>query len=199
MNWIISQWENWKAKSIWSKLSDIVFTALLIVMLIPEGRIFVQRMVLKTGLFGSTDVNADGMLTETSRSWLLTDLEGNSMQLKELEGKVVFINFWATWCPPCNAEMPGIISLMERVGVDMQFIFVTNENTTTVQKHLTKKGWDIPVFIYQNSPGSELSAESLPTTYIIDKQGKIVHHSAGMKNWNSDDAVEMLNSLSADK
>lgn len=198
MKWVITQWENWKARSFWNKLSDVVVAALLVAMLIPDGRIFIQRMVLETGLFGSTDVNAAGMLSEASQSWLLTDLAGNSMQLKELEGEVVFINFWATWCPPCNAEMPGIIALMERVGADVQFIFVTNENPALIQKHLLKKGWDIPVFTYATVPGTDLSATSLPTTFIIDKEGNIVHRSEGMRDWDTQHAVDLLNQLASD-
>lgn len=195
MNWIISQWESWKAKSVWSKLSDVVFTALLITMLIPDGRILIQRLVLQTGLFGSANLNAEGTLSKTSKHWQLTDLEGNRIELQQLKGQVVFINFWATWCPPCNAEMPGIVSLMEKTHHDVQFIFATNENPTLVQKHLLKKGWDIPVFIYTTDPGTDLSATSLPTTYIIDKKGNIVHRSEGMRDWDTQHAVDLLNQL----
>ena len=197
MTWLQKQWNDWKAKSVWSKLSDVFFTALLITLLIPEGRIFVQRMVLKTGLFGSVEVNTADKLTAQSLNWQLTDLNGNSITLADLEGHVVFINFWGTWCPPCNAEMPGIISLMQQTEPNVKFIFAANESPQTIKKHLTKKGWDIPAYTYNSSPGSELSATSLPTTYILDTNGRIVHHSAGMKQWDTDDAMNLLRELAS--
>lgn len=178
-------------------MSDIILPVLIIVMLTPTGRVFVQRLVLKTGLFGSAEINVEGSLSDRSLNWMLTDLNGNRTRLAELNGQVIFINFWSTWCPPCNAEMPSIISLMEQTDSNVKFIFATTETPEAINKHLAKHDWNIPVFIYDATPGQDLMASSLPTTYIIDKQGNIVHHTAGMKNWDSQDAIELLHELSS--
>lgn len=195
MNFLKAQWEKYKDKSILAKVSDVLFVGLMVMVLIPEGRILLQRAILQTGIFGSSEINEDSMLSSASKQWQLTDLHGTTITLKDLEGQVIFLNFWGTWCPPCNAEMPGIIALMKRTHPQIKFIFASNEPANRVRDHLLRKGWDIPAYIFQIEPGTELDASSLPTTFIIDPTGKIVHRSSGMKQWDTQDAEDLLNGM----
>ncbi|MCB9185568.1 MAG: TlpA family protein disulfide reductase [Flavobacteriales bacterium] len=194
MKWLTEWWEKYKTKSVWSKLTDAFYLVFFIMVITPSGRTWLQRGLLQVGLFSSTEINEDTMLSDASLQWPLTDLEGNTTTLSELEGKVVFLNFWSTWCGPCTAEMPNIIALMQRVD-DVVFIFAAHEPRETVQNYMTKKDWKIPAYTYRSAPGPDLHHGSLPTTFIIDANGRIVHRSSGMKKWNTQETVDLLNSL----
>lgn len=193
MNFLKKQWEKFKAKSIWGKFSDLLFIAFIIILLNKDGRIFFQQMILNTGLFGNIEQNENTPISEANWYWSLIDENGNKVQLADFKGQKIFINTWATWCPPCNAEMPYIIELM-KLSPNTTFLFVTNENPEKVIPHLNKKDWDIPVFYNIQQPVEELAYQSLPTTFIIDENGVLIHKSAGMKKWNNQNVVDLLNS-----
>jgi len=193
MNFLKNQWEKFKAKSIWGKFSDLLFIAFIIILLNKDGRIFFQQMILNTGLFGNIEQNENTPISEANWYWSLIDENGNKVQLADFKGQKIFINTWATWCPPCNAEMPYIIELM-KLSPNTTFLFVTNENPEKVIPHLHKKPWDIPVFYNIQQPVEELAYQSLPTTFIIDENGVLIHKSDGMKKWNNQNVVDLLNS-----
>jgi len=193
MNFVTKQWEKFKSKSIWGKASDILFIVLIIVMLNKDGRIFLQQMILNTGLFGNIEKNENSPISDENWHWSLIDETGKKVQLADFKGQKLFINTWATWCPPCNAEMPYIIDLMV-LAPETKFLFVTNENPEKVINHLDKKDWRIPVFYNLQQPVNELEYKSLPTTFIIDENGVLIHKSAGMKKWNNQNVIDLLNS-----
>ncbi len=192
MNWFKRQWAAFRAKSYLGKFWDVLFVVVIVLFLIPDGRIFVQRMVLKTGLLGSTTANISEGLNPESRGWQLEDLEGNRFTLEALNNRPVFLNHWATWCPPCRAEMPSIMSLIDQTGGDAVFLLVTSEDRNRVQAFLDKQQWDLPVYFPVTPTPSQLAAESLPTSLVIDKNGMIIHRSEGMRDWSSEEAVELV-------
>ncbi|MDP4663039.1 MAG: TlpA family protein disulfide reductase [Salibacteraceae bacterium] len=192
MNFLKKYWERFKGKSIWGKSSDVFFLVFLIMMLTSDGRIFFQRMVLSTGFFGSYKASEPVPLSIDELHWQLIDDQGKEVRFSSFIGKPVFLNFWATWCPPCNAEMPGIIDLKNELGDQANFVFVTTESPEKVMAHLAANGWDIPVYFYQYIPSEALSSEALPTTIIINAKGEMVHKSKGMRQWNTNSARELL-------
>ena len=107
-----------------AKMWDILFLALIIAFLFPDGRDAMRRAILSTGIVGSVDVNADEDLTYKSGAWILQDLNGAEVQLSELKGQAIFLNFWATWCGPCKAEMPSIEALYKDMGDEVNFLIV---------------------------------------------------------------------------
>ncbi len=191
MNFFKKQWEAFKQKSIWGKLSDLLFVALLAMLINSDGRIFLQRIVLETGIFGSFYENVDEEITPANWDFTFVDLEGNPHQLREFRGRPIFLNFWATWCPPCNAEIPSMIDLMASCeDQDLAFLLVTREPVPKVRAFLAKKNWDIPVYIGQLLPAMELNYSSLPTTFIINEDGRLVHESTGAKKWNDEEILQ---------
>lgn len=192
MNFIKNYWEKFKAKSLLGKLSDIFFLLFFVAILTSDGRIFIQKMILNTGLFSGVDTGEAQALNQDEKQWTWTNQNGEYVRLDDLNGKPVFINFWATWCPPCNAEMPGIIELMDEVGEKASFVFLTTESPELVSAFLAKKGWNIPVYYYDYVPSESLNSEALPTTVIINSKGEIIHKSKGMRKWNTEDAKELL-------
>src|SRR3546814_399295 len=102
------------------------------------------------------------------------DKSGNIISLNSLKGKVVFINFWATWCPPCIAEMPTIQKLYTEFKDNkaVEFIMVdVDNNRTKSQNFMDKRKFDLPVY----TPASPIPASyfggSLPTTILLNKNG----------------------------
>ena len=195
MRYIKEQWHKYQQKTIWSKLSDALLFGFVLMVLLPDGRVFMQRVILSTGVLSSASINEDKVVSSASWQWELTNLEAETIKLSELQGNVIFLNHWGTFCPPCNAEMPGIISLMKRVDPTVKFVFATHESLSKVQKHLAKNEWSIPAYVYNRSPGEELIVGSLPATFIIDKQGKVVHFTGGIKQWDTQEAEDLVNSL----
>lgn len=192
MNVLKRQWEKFKAKSLWGKFTDILFLVFIVMMLTTDGRIFFQRMILKTGVFGDFNSNESRVLSDESMIWRFEDENGQSASLEDFAGQTIFLNYWATWCPPCNAEMPSIIDLMEKTDGKIVFLFLTHEQKDKVERHLARKEWGLPVYYYYAAPPDEIASPSLPTTFVIDKQGMIIYQSKGMRNWNDDQALELL-------
>ncbi|MFN3638130.1 MAG: TlpA family protein disulfide reductase [Chloroherpetonaceae bacterium] len=113
-------------------------------------------------------------------------LEGKTLSLSDLKGKGVIVNFWATWCPPCRAEIPEMIALQKEYGEQFTFIGVAiNDQEDRVKAFVTQKGLNYPVAM-----DNGLSAlygkliqgglKSIPTSFAIDKNGNIVDVIVGM-------------------
>lgn len=128
----------------------------------------------------------------------LQDLEGRTRRLHELRGKVVFLNFWATWCPPCRHEMPAIDRLYQSLRqrsfvvwtVDMQ------EGREQVLSYIEKSGFHLAVLLDVNGHVSSLyGVRGLPTTYLIDCSGSIVGQAIGPRRWDRDEVRTLLAAL----
>ncbi|HHB91114.1 MAG TPA: TlpA family protein disulfide reductase [Anaerolineae bacterium] len=111
--------------------------------------------------------------------------EGESLSLADLRGKAVVLNFWATWCPPCRAEMPELQAAWEAYGAGGLVVLGVNqaEDAATVQAYLDELGLTFPVVLdTQYEAASLYSVNSLPTTYFIDREGIIRDFVVGQMN-----------------
>ena len=175
-----------------AKMWDLLFLVLIIAFLFPDGRNAMRRAILSTGIVGSVDANASEDLTYESEAWILQDLNGAEVQLSELKGQAIFLNFWATWCGPCKAEMPSIEALYKDMGDEVNFLIVSYEDPKVIRKFMNDEVYDFPVYFPKNGIPDQLKAEALPTTLVIDVEGRILHRSSGMSNWDSNSARELL-------
>lgn len=110
--------------------------------------------------------------------------KGTTFDLSTIE-KPVLINFWATWCPPCNAEMPGLQNLYEKYGKDMDFILINlGESKETIQDFLIENEiYTFPIGYDQDQTyGTEFDIEAIPTTFIIGKDKKIKNYLVGSRD-----------------
>lgn len=127
------------------------------------------------------------------------DLEGNKINWNETKGKLVFVNFWATWCKPCIKEMPSIseanIQLKEE-GV--LFIVASDEDVSKIQKFESKHHYSFNL-LHSNTSVFDLDVQALPTTIIINEEGKIVFNEIGSRDWSSDKSIALIKSFSAKK
>jgi peroxiredoxin len=118
-----------------------------------------------------------------SVNFTLTDLNGKSWTLKDLRGKIVMLNFWATWCPPCRKEMPDLESLYTRFGPQGFVILgISDDDPDKVRAFIQKQGTTYPVLL---DPGSKvnqlLHINGIPKTFVYNREGKIVAQSIDMR------------------
>ena len=125
----------------------------------------------------------------------LVDLQGKTWTLSELKGKVVFLNFWATWCPPCVEEMPSMERLNAILPKD-QFTMLTilNKDDPAIAKAFAEKyGITIPILDDRaNVIGPKYGLTGVPETFIIDRKGIVREKFIGPAEWDSEGAVQLI-------
>ena len=119
---------------------------------------------------------------------------GNVINASQLEGEVIFINFWATWCPPCVAEMPSIQELYNDYGSKVEFLLISNEPFDRTSKFKSKKGYTFKVVRPKSIPET-VYGRSIPRTLILDRKGNIVVEKSGSVDWNSTKVRRLLDDL----
>tara|TARA_R110002074_G_scaffold393815_1_gene580709 strand:+ start:10123 stop:10755 length:633 start_codon:yes stop_codon:yes gene_type:complete len=126
----------------------------------------------------------------------LIDRDGKTRSLEEFKGKVIFLNFWATWCPPCVAEMPSVDKLHEEMGDDIAFVMVSFDDDFEKAKAFDKrKGYGLPIYAPASNLPTMFQSSALPTTYIIDAEGNLALTHKGMADYSDPEFKEFLNSL----
>ncbi len=147
----------------------------------------------------SPSVNSDTAEKIDSYNWHLEGLNTSDFDFSNAQNKVVFVNFWATWCPPCRAEMPLIQQLYNDYKDKIVFIFVTTENWPTVDNYFKKNNYDLPVYNSMSNPPEYFTkTNSIPATYILDKKGAIIVDKVGSADWNSSKTRKLLDTLIAE-
>jgi thiol-disulfide isomerase/thioredoxin len=127
--------------------------------------------------------------------WSLKAMDGKIYDFEENRGQVTLINFWATWCPPCIAEMPDLQKLYNDYGNKMSFLFVARDQEDKVEAFLEKKGYELPVYYERGLVPRQIYYGGLPTTFIIDREGRIVVSEVGAADWNDSQTRQLLDSL----
>ncbi len=123
----------------------------------------------------------------------LPDLDGKLHHLSDYRGQVVFLNLWATWCPPCRMEMPAMEALYQRLGgrgFTILAVSADENGATAVAPYVSEMGLSFPVLL---DPEGRLSPRygvtGYPETFIIDRQGRVVNHTIGPAAWDSEELV----------
>ena len=113
----------------------------------------------------------------------LKDQYGVTHSLENYKGKVIFLNFWATWCPPCKKEMPDVESIYKEYGEnkkDVIILGVNSEKENEVKKFLKDKGYTFPTVIDENSEVMrKYFIQAFPTSFVIDKEGNVYGYVMG--------------------
>ncbi len=180
----------WKeTRSLWQKVTDILFWLLLILLIIPGPRkviaIGVNKVFLQVKTPGVIQEENQEIITDLDFGWVLAWDQNEPFYFSNARDEVIFLNFWATWCSPCVAELPEIQKLYEKYGDKVVFMLVTNESPEVVKAFMEKQGYLMPVFYMGTQPPEVLAHSSFPTTFIISRDGKIVTRKKGAVKWNS--------------
>lgn len=159
-----------------------------------KAKVYINRLIS----FNPTPVEQREQQVLEDYNWEVEGMDGTMLAFRELKGKVILINFWATWCPPCVAEMPGFQKLYSDYGDKVEFLFIARDQKEKVNRFLTRKEYKLPVYFESGLTPKILFNTALPTTYIIDGKGRIVMAEVGNRDWNSTDTRTFLNSLLAE-
>ena len=132
----------------------------------------------------------------------LPDLQGNSIRFSDFRGQVVFVNFWATWCYPCRAEMPSMEALYQSYrhkGFTILAISSDLQSSEAVAPFVRAYNLTFPVLLDpDNVVGTRLQVRGIPTSYLLDKQGHLTGMELGAKNWHSANMRQLIEALLAE-
>ena len=131
----------------------------------------------------------------------IENLAGGNAGLKDYRGKIVLLNFWATWCMPCRAEMPGMESLWQKYkeqGLVVAAVSVDDGSRGRVETFSKLFDLNFPILLDPESKVSDLyKVSNMPTSFLIDRDGKIISRIVGTDDWTSSEAIQLVESLLA--
>ncbi|TYP92139.1 Thiol-disulfide isomerase or thioredoxin [Fodinibius salinus] len=161
-----------------------------------------QRGMLWTGLFDadtSQVTTTDGpVLTSQDYQFELLQTNGSRTTLSEFKGNVIFLNVWASWCPPCVAEMPTIESLYNKVSDNEHIRFVLLSMDQEPQKavqFMKSKKFDMPYYFPSSELPTKFQSQYLPTTYVISKEGKVIYKKEGIADYSAPVFMQWIEEL----
>ena len=192
--------DHYRRRSRFALVFDILFYTFILLLIIPPTR----RMILPP-LIRLTTVQAREkqpgtatILQPEDYSWQVMSPDGKMVSLNDHRDKVIFLNFWATWCPPCIAEMPSIETLYRDYGDRIAFILVTHEEIAVVKAFLEKQDLDLPVYIQRYAAPGIFSTGAIPATFIISREGRVVLEKKGAAKWDGIKTRRLLEKLSGE-
>lgn len=175
--------------------STVVLLLFILLLFLPQTGMPIKVFFSRMFSFSPSEVAVEKRETLDRYEWKLETPQGTSVNLSASEGKVVLINFWATWCPPCVAEMPSLQRLYTEYGDRVDFYFVSMESPEKVTAFMEKKSYALPVYIPKQQIPEVIRGNSLPTTYVISKNGQIVVDKVGAAHWDSNTTKALLEQL----
>lgn len=158
----------------------------------------VQSLVLKTGLIKPAMPEESTTLPDADYRLNLTDFSGKTIDFSEFEEKTIFMNFWATWCPPCIAEMPEIQNLYQDLKQHENIVFVMinlDDDMEKAKEFIKRKEYDFPNYRLGSNLPKVYESQSIPTTFVISPAGKVVVSKKGMASYDNKKFKEFLLNL----
>lgn len=152
---------------------------------------FAFRSSEKVGVSLNENSSAGSQNTASVYISSLRDLGGKQVSMNE--DKLVFINVWATWCGPCNMEMPGIQKLYDKYKAHekIAFYIISDEDAETVNPFIARKGYKLPFYQFDGPYPPALDGNAIPRTYIIYK-GEIIAQETGAAQWDRPEVIELI-------
>jgi thiol-disulfide isomerase/thioredoxin len=127
---------------------------------------------------------------------ILRTVDGAEVSLDQFRGKPLFVNVWATWCGPCVAEMPSIQALYDATkAAGVAFLLISEEEADVVRGFVADGQFTFPVYLAEKLPGV-FESRGIPTTFIVNREGRIIYRHTGGADWNSDSCQNLLRTLS---
>lgn len=172
---------------------------ILVMIASPGAKSWVLRQLMMTGIFNARMDRGDpGKAAVPVPGFDFRDEEGRTVPVSSLEGKVVFINFWASWCPPCRAEMPSIRSLYDRYKTNpaVYFLMINEDTDIAVAKaYLGKENYPFPLSRAAGTIPAGIYSGVLPTTLVLDKAGRIRYRHEGFARYGTKKFIRQIDDL----
>lgn len=177
--------------------SVIILSAMAVLLISPGIKAFLIEGLMKIGFF--QPAIPPGKETALATEISFQDQNGKTISLSSLKGKVVFINFWATWCPPCIAEMPSVNQLYTQFRTNPDVVFIpvdVDHNFSKSVPFMTGNKFMLPVYAVIGNIPDGLLSEGIPTTIVVDKSGKIALRHIGPADYTNKGFTKYLTELS---
>lgn len=203
-------WQGIKRKNMenmktWSRKngSTVVLTLLFIIILVnKDAKAWLMRQVASTGFLNSSISESKETQNVSAKvsyaGFMLKNEEGKIIDSPALQNKVVFINFWASWCPPCRAEFPSVQKLYDQYKNNPDMVFLTvnlDDNVSLGKSYLKEKGFTVPFLTPAGNIPDVLYSGSLPTTVVLDRKGEIRLHHKGLADYSKDSFYKQIDEL----
>ena len=177
---------------------NIVYLVFLIVLLalmaIKPLRDFVSEQMAMSPTVSK--INNETLLSDDVLNIDLKGINTSSTNLKNLRGKVLFLNFWGTWCPPCRTEWPTIQKLYELRDDKLEFVLIAmQDQEEDVKKFLKENNYTVPVYIAESPLDPKVLPVAFPTTYLIGKDGRILKKEDSSMDWSKDSVLEFIDNV----
>ncbi|RKF37092.1 thioredoxin [Sphingobacterium siyangense] len=189
---------------LWGSIKKNGFTILMGIFIVilfvsPDAKSWMLQQFMKTGIFNaSMEEKKAATVAESTADFEFKDQGGLVHNTSSLRGKVVFINFWASWCLPCRAEFPSIQKLYTKFKDNPKVFFLTiNEDNDVAEAnaYLQKENFSIPFFKAAGDVPTIIYNGALPTTAVLDKNGNMRLHHEGFADYSSDKFIKQMEDL----
>lgn len=179
-------------------ISNVIFVIILVLFFIPNTRGMMQIFLTRIFSFSPGVVEVEERAKVMSYDWKLHGVNTESINFETAKGKVVLINYWATWCPPCIAEMPSLQNLYNDYKDKVVFLFVTTDDDPEINKFMKNKSYYYPIYRSLSEHPKPFVSKTIPATYLINKKGDIIIDKVGAADWDSSKVRETIDELLAE-
>jgi len=181
-------------RSSWLKAQLVIFAGLLTMLAIGFSRW--HQLVAPPPL---RPLEATASQDLPAHDFSLSALAGGTVRLSDFRGQVILLNFWATWCPPCQAEMPSLEKLHRRYaarGFTVLAVSVDDGGSADVERFAAARGLSFPILLEGKAATSrQYGVRGLPTTFLIDRRGHIVSTTFGAQDWSTRQVRQTIEQL----
>ena len=189
-----------KKKTTVGNIINLLLVAIVIVILVnPTAKSLLLKGLIGIGFF-KPDIPAQISEKALAPPFNITfsDSSGKIINTTALKGKVIFINFWATWCPPCIAEMPNVNDLYKQYKNQPNVVFILADVDNDYKKAISfikAHHYDLPVYTIASNIPQNIMDGTIPTTLVLDKAGRLVFRHTNTANYNNSKFNSYLNML----
>lgn len=162
-------------------------------MIVPTTRVYILRLIS----FSPSKEKVENQIKISTYDWQLKGINTTDLDFNTTKGKVVIVNYWATWCTPCIAEMPSLQNLYNDYKDRVVFVLVSTEESNKILPFMEKKQFNLPIYNPISQNPSELNTDRIPKTFLIDKNGKIIIE-VGRADWNTRKIRKIIDELIAE-
>lgn len=131
--------------------------------------------------------------------WIIQSLDGQSFDMGNLKGRLVFLNFWATWCIPCKVEMASIQRLYDQLNAEgVLFACISKEKKEIVSNFVEKEGYTLPIYTMNGDLPEIFETRGIPATFILTPEGKVALKHVGSAKWDDPSVIDFIRKIGAD-